>query len=835
MDTTPRIAHRLDRASEAMVLAVVILAPWAFGAVEAWAGFLIAAAIVGMTLLGTVSGCLAPDNRVVFATPALALVGLALLALAQAAPLPRGLSAPLPPVRVIGDPGPAVPPPAATIAQDREAAIGVASWLALAWAFFLGVFRLNQGRRVAAAMAINAAALALFAMIQALSWNGKIYWLRETPQDHAWFSGGPFVCHNHLAAYLNLGLGFALGFLMEPIRPKQGVGRGLRLGWAYVAGVITIGVIGSQSRGGTVAMVTAGALIFARGWRRSIRLGLAVIAMASIACALLNGGEALTRLATVLDPNSRGYAVRFAVWQAGLRAWLEHPWTGAGLGSFATATAPHFNRDHAVVFTHAENEPVHLLAEGGLVALLIAGAGTAALVAAAWRRTRAAGNGPLAMGALFGLLAVAIQSLGDFALHIPAVAMAALASAALLARVSNGMAPLARPRSIAAGFIHASTLVGAVLAMAHSRSLARAESALAGSGVPLAGPAFLARREPTKAELQQMATGLERALIHRPDWSEGHVRLGQTRMLLYQAQVDDWIKLAGAEEARADPLRLVELVHQGKASVTELKTQEPVVAHLIPAARSFLEARRTNPASPSAYVGLAGLHYLMEGDESPSRLLAHARKLAGADSAILGQIAEIAATLDDLDEAATCWRRILAVRDERWEEVADAAGAVLSPTEIRDSVAIGGRDSVRFADHLYAQDRGARNLLMIAALDRLPNEAGLSKAERLGLEAHAHAALGQRQEARKRIEDAIALEPARPHWREELIGWLLSQGEVSAAHRHARIGLQLCPGHEAFRKALDQTGEALATGLTTHPQLETGGEVTGDAVRPRTP
>lgn len=833
----PKLARCLDGASEGVILAVVVLSPWAFGAVEAWAGFLIAAAIVASTTLGVASYCLDGEGRGGLTTPALALLGLALLALAQAAPLPDGWMAPSSSILVAGDAGPAVPSAMARIAQDGEAAIGAACWLVLAWAFFLCVVRLESGRRVAAAIAINSAALAAFAMIQALTWNGKIYWMRESPQDHAWFAGGPFVCHNHLAAYLNLGLGFAIGFLVEPLQRERGGGRGLRLGWAYVAGVAAAGVIGSRSRGGTVAMLVAMAAACAVTGRRSLLRGLAVLAMTALMLMFLGGG-AMSRLATVLDLGTRGYAVRFEVWRAGLRALIERPILGAGLGSFATAAAPYFDRDRGVVFTHAESEPIQLLAEGGLVAASVAGAGVAALIVVARRALRAnpdGGDGPLVLGTIFGLLALAIQSLGDFALHIPAVAMAAVASAALLTRLAHRTGTVPQPRRVVSRLVHVATVAASLLALAHARSLARAESALAGSGVPLAGPAISAAGDPTKSALRRMAAALERALIHRPNWSEGHLRLGETRMALYQAEVSEWIEADGTDPAMADPLWLLGLVHNGKVQVADLTTREPVVHYLIPAARSFLEARRANPASASTHVGLASLHYLLNGDEPATVLLDRARWLAGADAATLAQAADLAAQLDDLNQAARCWRRILAVRSEDWEQVADAAGAVLSPEAIRDEVAIGGRDTLRFADHLYAEDRDARDILMTAALGRIPNEIELSKAERLSLEAHARAALGQPDEARERMEQALALEPSRGEWREELIGWLTSRGEIKSARRHARIGLQLCPDRRGFRVALEETSEALAQGLPTNPPRDAGGEAIGTTVRPRTP
>jgi hypothetical protein len=76
-------------------------------------------------------------------------------------------------------------------------------------------------RRLGQALAGNAALLALFSVIQALSWNGKIYWVRPSPMWSGWDRGGPFVGHGPLTVELNLGLGFALAFLLMPSSSRR--------------------------------------------------------------------------------------------------------------------------------------------------------------------------------------------------------------------------------------------------------------------------------------------------------------------------------------------------------------------------------------------------------------------------------------------------------------------------------------------------------------------------------------------------------------------------------------------------------------------------------------
>src|SRR2546423_14129243 len=175
------------------MLSMACLAPWAFGAVGAWAELGIDIGVALIALFGFVAGrgATRADSRP--DVPSLALAGLALLALAQAAPLPEGLLArvspataslraelvPRTPERVLTDPGPTVPLPAATVGQDPEAALGMAMRLAAAWLLFQGVLGLEAGsgplRRFPVATTVNATLMALFSLVQVLTWDGKMY------------------------------------------------------------------------------------------------------------------------------------------------------------------------------------------------------------------------------------------------------------------------------------------------------------------------------------------------------------------------------------------------------------------------------------------------------------------------------------------------------------------------------------------------------------------------------------------------------------------------------------------------------------------------------------
>src|SRR5262249_45044881 len=163
-------------------------------------------------------------------------------------------------------------------------------------------------RRFAIAIAANATLLALFSIVQQLTWNGKIFWTFPAPFKDA----GPFVSHNHLSAYLNMGFGFALGFLMARGRSME---LGKRLWAGYAASAMAVGIVASHSRTGFLAMMVAlvVALVIRRpkGFVLVGFLASALVLVPVLLVAVGGSGAYKERLATILDKSS--YMDRFEV------------------------------------------------------------------------------------------------------------------------------------------------------------------------------------------------------------------------------------------------------------------------------------------------------------------------------------------------------------------------------------------------------------------------------------------------------------------------------------------------------------------------------------------
>ena len=834
--------------AEGAVLALACAAPWMFGSVEAWAVLVLEVGVGVAAVLVAVMGCGPAVWKNLTGWPSLGLAGLVGLAAIQASPMParwhaaldpagasdRAALLPDAPERVQGDTGPPVRRPPATLSLNPGATRDVAVRLAAAWLLYQAVLGLGVGpgalRRFGWAFAANGAALALFSIVQALTWNGKIFWYYPTSATDRWSGGGPFVSHTHLAETLNLGLGLALGLLLGDRDDARRPGRSGRWWAAYLAGVLVIGVVLSHSRSGFLAMLVALAVTLAgfRG-RRALRWGVLVAVVGLPALYLLALGDSSTytkRLGTILDPHESGYWGRIEVWGRALRVWKSRPLFGTGFGTFASAVDSASRVDVNEFFARAENEYVDVLTESGVAGIglvivcLAAGVGRA-------RRALAAAESPadraLILGGCAGLGAVLANCVSDFGLHVPGVAVPAVILYAHLCRlgVPGGAVPTASWGRRLAGAFGTAAVAAAVVA--HGYREARAEALVTANGLP--SPDSLLVVSPATPDLDEKVLRDDRAALTlavrlRPDWAEGHLRLGLTEVALYRSTVAAW--LAGSVPVpsdrlrMADPLWLLTLLSEGKADPAALLAQAPIQLHLVPAARSFLEARRCSPGSPLAHVELGALSWLLEPAGTAGANVQRALRTAGPHAGLLLYTAEVALRSGDTAAAVACWRAALRVHPGRWSEVADAAAGVLAGEELIDRVVPeeAPHVAILLADRLYPKpgDRPVRERFLRAAVGRLAADRSFTELERTHLEAQIWQRLGAREKARARMLTALGREPTRSAWRRELIDWLLAWGDAQEAHNQALTAAHFTPNDPLTRGDLARTAEALARG-----------------------
>ena len=259
-----------------------------------------------------------------------------------------------------------------------------------------------------------------------------------------------FINKNHFAFLAEMGFGLALGAIVWRGLPRE------RL--VIVVGAILIlagAVVLANSRGGMLAvfsqMVFAGVLrLFVSPFKRHSRdegglnqltrslrasrlvhAGLMVLLVVTIALGTIwIGGaplsaslEAVPTEVGAPSATSRWAVRRWDIWPATLKMIKDHPIAGVGFGGYWMAITRYHNASGEMVPQEAHNDYLEFVASGGLIALLISAwflylymqSVRARLREAPGRFVRAA-----RCGALVGISGVAVHSLVDFGLHVPA-------------------------------------------------------------------------------------------------------------------------------------------------------------------------------------------------------------------------------------------------------------------------------------------------------------------------------------------------------------------------------------------------------------------------------
>jgi O-antigen ligase len=148
----------------------------------------------------------------------------------------------------------------------------------------------------------------------------------------------------------------------------------------------------------------------------------------------------LDRLVSRLDETrSLGLAQRTAIWRDSLRIIRDFPLTGVGSGNFANAMRVYQSGDRTYSWNEAHNGYLQVAAEGGLLFVIPVAVALVAMCRAGWRAASAPGDHLrwMRIGAAASLAAVAVQSLWETGLTLPANGMLAAAAAAILVHPSR--------------------------------------------------------------------------------------------------------------------------------------------------------------------------------------------------------------------------------------------------------------------------------------------------------------------------------------------------------------------------------------------------------------
>src|SRR6266436_8732827 len=279
--------------------------------------------------------------------------------------------------------------------------------------------------------------VAIFGILQHLTFNGKLYWFREMRYGGIPF--GPYVNRNHFAGFAELVIPIALVPLV--------LGKVRRERW-FAVGLLALFPLGalflSASRGGIISLaaeiVLLSLLLVLRRTRgKHVLAGAVVLLFAFMLVSWLGVRQIIERFSSMQSlevTSGKRASMRLNTWHI----FREHPWTGTGLGTLQTVFPPYETLYDAKVVNHAHNDYLEALSETGIAGAACCAWFLGALFFRSLRRVLLQDksfSAALHLSGLVGCTGFLVHGLVDFNLHIPGNAlffflMANLATADIL-------------------------------------------------------------------------------------------------------------------------------------------------------------------------------------------------------------------------------------------------------------------------------------------------------------------------------------------------------------------------------------------------------------------
>jgi O-antigen ligase len=308
-------------------------------------------------------------------------------------------------------------------------------------------------RGVCRAVAWLGLLLAGTAIAQRVASPDRIFGTWEVPAGA--FPFGPFVNRNHCATWLLMAIPLVFGYAGARVPRPSGAPRtslpalvqavdGRTLVLLLSSTVMTLALMLSMSRSGLVAF-GATAAVFAVVIRPRVERTTAVVTTTIAAIALgvaVWFADTASLMLRFSEQIVGGRFGRLAIWQDTFAIVRDFWLTGVGVGSYATAMVLYQTGERTYHYNQAHNHYVQVAAEGGILLTGAVAAGGLLLARLAWRHLRADRSGVfwIRAGAAAGLAGVAVQSLWETGLRMPANAQLAAVLAALLTQHGRGAA-----------------------------------------------------------------------------------------------------------------------------------------------------------------------------------------------------------------------------------------------------------------------------------------------------------------------------------------------------------------------------------------------------------
>jgi O-antigen ligase len=273
--------------------------------------------------------------------------------------------------------------------------------------------------------------VSMFGILQYLTNNGKLYWVRTIHEGVMPF--GPYVNRNHFAGFAELIIPVALVPLVLGKVRRERV-----FLVALFALVPIVALLLSASRGGIVSFIVQMVILFLLLLIRRIRgtrvlVGGVVVLCSVMAVSWIGVQRVLQRFSEIQSMEVTG-SKRAAMREDAWRLFLDHPLLGTGLGTLEIVFPPYDSLYDGKVVDHAHNDYVEALAETGVVGGLCCVWFLGVVLLHSLKGLAELGSSlgsVLNLSGLIGCSGMLVHSLVDFNLHIPANALLFFVSAHL--------------------------------------------------------------------------------------------------------------------------------------------------------------------------------------------------------------------------------------------------------------------------------------------------------------------------------------------------------------------------------------------------------------------
>lgn len=435
----------LSRFSTTVLFFLLFFTPLAFGTVEPWSY----AVMEILTAAGISAGCLSllKNKEELYETPGIfALVLFLMYILFQIMPLPPFI------VNLLS--------PHSHAIQERASVLtGQVSWMTLSLnpratlfeffrlgtyaAFYAMTVQVLKEKSRLQTLVLSIAAfggiLAVSSILQFYLTRDMALWFRHSPANS--IIVGPYINHNHYAGLMEMifPVVLALFFFYRPRIGQTSLIRGIveilnqekaniHILIGTCALLIVVSIFVSLSRGGMLSTCGAMVLFFYLMLKRRISRGNTILVfslavLAGLSIAWFGWDQIIDRFAMLKKAQGVIYDGRMDFWKNTADIIKDFPLTGSGLGTFIHVHPLYKSLVDRYTLTHAHNDYLELLAEGGVVGFFIAAAFLVSLFVKTYPvflKRRDGFSIYIYMGSLTGMVALLFHSFTDFNLHIGA-------------------------------------------------------------------------------------------------------------------------------------------------------------------------------------------------------------------------------------------------------------------------------------------------------------------------------------------------------------------------------------------------------------------------------